>query len=133
MRQQPPWLRPPASVVVFAAAFAISSMTSFSSSPVTAEHSAYRSQSISWADLRPCNSVVSYTWNMKLLPCWLYLLWVNQFRTLNSQIPLQSQQHDGYVLSFTLVVRSSDLSPDFFRIDQASSIADIVTQYYKLR
>lgn len=55
----PPCVKPPASVLVFAAVLAMSSKTSVTSSPVTAEHSAYRSHRISCAILYPCEELVS--------------------------------------------------------------------------
>jgi len=45
----PPSLWPPCAVVVFRAVLQMSSNASVSSSPVTAEHSAYLSTRISWA------------------------------------------------------------------------------------
>lgn len=143
--------KPPASVVVLAAVIAISSKTSLTSSPVKAEHSAYRSQRIVWAmayayinltriNQTPLRNKIKSITNSKnyhsqppkrVPPT--YLLRINDSLLLNPQIPLQPQQHNRYIVPLPHVQPRCILPPDLLRVDQTAPVVNGIAYNDKIR
>lgn len=100
---QPPTPCAPLAVFVIAAILDISSNVSASSSPVTAEHSAYRSQRNSCAMryVYLCQLFTLITDNRRKGK--VYLLRINNILILNPEIPLKTQHHNRYLLAVTML------------------------------
>lgn len=61
-----------------------------------------------------------------------HLLRIDNSLSLNSQIPLEPQQHDRDFLILVREMPRRCLPPDLLRVDQAQSIADVITDDDKI-
>jgi len=63
--------------------------------------------------------VVSYIRNLPHIAYWIYLFQINQLRFLDSQIPLQSQQH--IAISFAAFFNNPPVAAERSRTDEIGS------------
>ena len=108
----PPLVCPPLAVVAIAAVLEISSNVSASSSLVTAEHSAYRSQRSSWA--------MRYVWwysrqflfskiQARIVLVGTYFLWIDDILIFHPEISFQTQHYNRNLLAISMLEITCDI------------------------